>query len=214
MEIFGINNQSSGHKAYTSFKNKQSNKDFNQDDNSPASENLVSSNVKKLNDYYTGFEASKNILSQEGVNIVIHTFADDQDAMTKFILTSEELKNTDRSSFNNLFELIGNIQKKGLNPQKWLKTFNSLDSIQLKNDFITSTSRLINENTDKEELESLYNGFLNKIISIQFDRNLSKAQKNIHLDSYFISITTFKGPLNMSEIEKTVNDSVTKQASI
>jgi|GEM_PF-4329912 len=203
-----INHQNSRQKTYSNFKNHQNSKDLYHDDNSPAGENLISSSVKNLNEYYLKFKTENNNLAQKGLDAMTSTFADDPEALTNFILAAEELKTADKNSFDDIFELIGKMKDKGLNFQKWLKIFNSLDNIELKRKFISSTNRIISEDTDPKELESMYNGFLNKTSSIQSDKNLSKAQKNISLESYFLSITTAKGPLSQGGIEKLVTDAV------
>ncbi|MDD3013174.1 MAG: hypothetical protein PHC34_05675 [Candidatus Gastranaerophilales bacterium] len=198
-KIDGINSQNSRQQTFSNFKNKQNSKDIYHDDNSPAGENLISSSVKHLNEYYFNFKTGGNNLALLGVDLITSTFADDPDALTSFILASEELKTIDKDSFNNLFELIGKLKEKGLNAQKFLKIFNSLDSLEFKRKFISSASRLISEDTDSEELEKLYNNFIIKINFVRFDKNLSKAQKNIYLESYFVSINTAKRLLDEKE---------------
>jgi len=208
-----ISNQNSRQNSYSNLTNRQNKKKICQDDISPAGENLISSSVKNVNSYYLKFKTENNDSAQKGLDVVTSTFADDTESLTSFILASEELKTTDEESFNNLFNIIGQMKEKGLNAQKWLKIFNSLDSIELKRQFIISSSRLINEEADPGELEELYNNFLNKVNSVRFDKNLTKSQKNVSLESYFTSIITFQGPLSQSGMQKILTEAVNKQIS-
>jgi hypothetical protein len=66
----------------------------------------------------------------------------------------------------------------------------------------------MSENTDSEGITNLYNNFLNKVSSVQFDRSLSKDQRNIYLESYFVSVSTAKGPLSQGGIEKIIENAV------
>jgi hypothetical protein len=214
MEIDGINNHNSRQKTFSNFQNKQNNQNHYPDNESPAGESLISSSVKHINNYYKKFQSEKNSFAQSGLDAISQTFANDPDELTNFIMSAEELKTGEGGgSFEQLFELIGKMKEKGLNFQRWLKIFNSLDNMRLKMKFISSSSKIISEDTNPEELKKLYNGFLDKVSSVQSDKNLSKAQKNIILESYFASIYTAKGPLSQGGMQNILLNAVNTKAS-
>lgn len=215
MEIDKINHNNSKQKTFSGFQNRQNNKNIYKDIDSPAGESLLSSNVKRANSYYQKFQNDKNLHAQNGLDTVVKTFADNPEELASFIMSAEELKTEEGSgSFEQLFELIGKMKEKGLNFQRWLKIFNSLDNMRLKMKFISSTSKIISEDTDDNEIKKLYNDFLDKITSVQSDKNLSKEQKNIILESYFTSIYTAKGPLSKGGMQNLLLNAVNTGASI